>query len=717
MSEILKTLADKLNINTEYDYFCGGTNNHCVVDDDLLRYLIEDFGYAAKTDDDIRKSIERIDKRRWQRVMEAIYVFDQEHRFFDVVLKEEEFLGDIIVYAIKEGQKKKQILEVLFEETERRHEGRSTYVKLKAEIVNELDIGYYDLVVETNKQEYHTQLAVAPMMCYELQTDDKMKLFGFAVQLYSLRSRHNWGVGDFSDLGLFVEKAAQSGGDVIGLNPLNVLLHDYPENASPYASISRLFLNPIYIDVEQVPLYEKTDKDEKAVAKAKAEENINYTVVYNAKIKALRKIFARLEKSDDSSYKKAFEKFKAADEGDLQRLAVFQAICEERCKRGGILSVKEERELSSAIGAGVEKFALAHKKEIEFFKFLQFEADRQLQSVSKKIKNSGMKIGLYRDLPVGVSKNSAEFWTDRYLYIQKSGAGAPPDMNFPTGQKWGLGAFNPVELKERGYKPFIKILRANMRYAGAIRIDHIMGLSRLFIIPDQGKEGTYIRYNVQDMMNILAIESEINHCAVVGECIGNVEAGYVESLLKRGVYLLGVLWNERKDGNGTMRMPEEYEKKYFASVGTHDMPPLKAWWYGREIDTLYRLGLFKETEMRNAYQWREHERRLLLNALDAAAVWPADKKRQGDYIYGEGYPEGIEEAVHAFMAKTDSEVFLLQPEDIFQSEKIQNLPGTDVDQYPNWRTKQVFDLEDMTDSDIYQRHIQTVKKWRNESNQ
>ncbi len=716
MSEILKVLADKLNINTSYDYFCNGKNQHCEVRDDLLRYLIEDFGYAAKTDEDIRKSIERIDKRRWQRVMEAIYVFDQKHQEFDIVFKEEEFLGDIVVYAVKEGQKKKQILQVMFEETERRKEGRSTYVKLKAEITDELDIGYYDLTVETNGGEYHAQLAVAPMTCHTLNIKDKEKLFGFAIQLYSLKSRHNWGIGDFSDLALFIEKTAKDGGDVIGLNPLNVLLHDYPENASPYASISRLFLNPIYIDVEQVPLYEKSDKDEKAVTQAKTKENIDYTAVYNAKIKALRKIFARLSKMKDETYKKAFDKFKAADDGDLHRLAVFQTICEERCKNGGRLSVKEEKDLSSALGAGVEKFALAHKEEIDFFKFLQFEADRQLQLVLKKIKNSGMKIGLYRDLPVGVSKDSAEFWTDRYLYIQKSGAGAPPDMNFPTGQKWGLGAFNPTELKERGYKPFIKILRANMRYAGAIRIDHIMGLSRLFIIPDQGKEGAYIRYNVQDMMNILALESVLNKCAVVGECIGNVEGGYTESLLQRGIYLLGVLWNERKDVSGEMKKPEEYERKYFASVGTHDMPPLKAWWFGREIATLHQLGLFKDAEMRNAYQGREHERRLLLDALDQEKVWPADKCRKGDYIYGEGYPEGIEEAVHAYMAKTNSEVLLLQPEDIFQAEKLQNLPGTDVEQYPNWRTKQNFDLEEMTDSKAYQRHIKIVKKWRHGTN-
>jgi 4-alpha-glucanotransferase len=239
-----------------------------------------------------------------------------------------------------------------------------------------------------------------------------------------------------------------------------------------------------------------------------------------------------------------------------------------------------------------------------------------------------------------------------------------------------------------------------------------MGLSRLFVIPDNGVEGTYIRYNEEDMMNILALESHLNECAVVGECIGNVEAGYIEKLLERNIYLLGVLWSERKDDNGTMKEPQEYEEKYFASVGTHDMPPLKAWWFGTEIATMNKLGLYTEEETQKAYHWREHERRLLLEALDRAGVWPQDKLRKGDYIYGENYPEGLEEAVHSYMAKTNSEVFMLMPEDIFQSEKIQNLPGTDIDKYPNWRSKQVFDIENMADSEAFKRNIRLVQQIR-----
>ena len=712
MSELLHQLAESLNISTQYSYFANGKKVDCVASDKLLISLIEDMGYAAKSKEDILKSLDRIAKRRWQQAMEAVYVNQIDDLQFDIILRKDEADNDIKVFLAKEGQQTFKVVHAQWKKEEERKEGRNIYVKLNAKISDDIEPQYYVLKVQTSRNEYRAQFVVAPKQCYLLDKKGKQKLFGFAVQLYSLKSKRNWGVGDFSDLSAMVDITADNGGDVIGLNPLNVLLNDYPEAASPYASISRLFLNPIYIDVEKVPLFEKQDKDEKAVREAKNSENIDYTKVYQAKIKALHAIFTRLQKDKESKYALSFEKFKSNNTKELNKLAVFQAICHERFKAGGKLSAKEETELSSAMGSGVEKFVSLYQNEIDFFKFLQFEADRQLNLVFEKIKKKGLAIGLYRDMPVGVSKDSAEVWSDKYLYVQSSGAGAPPDSYFPTGQKWGLGAFQPIELKERGYKPFINILRACMRYAGAVRIDHIMGLSRLFIIPDDGDEGTYIRYNAQDMMNILALESYLNKCVVVGECIGNVEAGYPESLLKRGIYLLGVLWSERKDDNGTMKMPDEYEEKYFASVGTHDMPPLKAWWFGREIATMRRLGLYTEEEMVSAYHWREYERRLLLEALDKENSWPQDKLRHGDYLYGENYPEGIDEAVHAYMSKTKSEVLLLMPEDIFQSEKIQNLPGTDIDKFPNWRAKQVIDIEDISKNEAFHRHMSIVKKYR-----
>ncbi len=708
MSELLYKLAEKLGISTSFTYVVKSLSTN-YVSEDLLRFFINSMGYKAGNDEEIQHSLDRIEKSRWLKTLEPIYVVQQDNVFFDIVLSNKYSSNDLQVFYAPEGSNSFSLLDVMVSERQSWQNATTLYTNYLITVKNKLDFGYYDIKIKIDSKEYVTKLAVAPRHCYHLDKKGKNKLFGFTVQLYSLKSRRNWGVGDFTDLINMVDLVADSGGDVIGLNPLNVLLHDYPENASPYASISRLFLNPIYIDVEKVPFYEDADKNLDVVNNARNRDIIDYTAVYNAKIQALQKIYDRLMTHPQDSYYKEFQKFKKINAEELNKLAVYQSIYHQRAITGdwGKYNPMLDSSVNSAIGKFVEEFS----DEIDFFKFLQFEADRQLNLVEKKIKERNLIIGLYRDLPVGVSKDSVEVWGDKYLYMQESGAGAPPDSNFPTGQKWGLGAFNPFELKERCYKPFIQILRANMRYAGAIRIDHVMGLSRLFLIPDQGKDGTYLAYNVQDMLNIVALESCLNKCVVVGECIGNVAEGFVNLLKERNMYSLGVFKECRKN-DGDFCAPDEYEEKYFASAGTHDMPPLKAWWFGSELSLMRDLKMVSQEDTYNNFKWREHERWLLLNAMDREGVWPQDKPRKGDYLFGEGYPEGIEEAVHSYMAKTKSEVLLLQPEDIFQSMKIQNLPGTDVDKYPNWRTKLPVDIEDMAASEAYQRNLKAVKKWR-----
>ncbi|MBR5599532.1 MAG: 4-alpha-glucanotransferase [Alphaproteobacteria bacterium] len=706
MSELLKELASKLNIATNFTY--AGGSKEAVVSDEVLKFFIESFGYKASNNGDIVKSLERVAKLRWQRAMEACYIVNEDDKKFSLVINEEEENGDIEVLVSVEGRNEYVDVYTEFEEVDR----RKGYVLFEGNIISDLGIGYYDLKVVTNKQEYKAMLAVAPKRCYELDKKGKEKLFGFSVQLYSLKSKRNWGIGDFSDLENFISMAGRVGGDVIGLNPLSVLNNDYPESASPYNSVSRLFLNPIYIDIEKVPYYEECwDKSFDVIASAKGKEKISYAEIYGAKVKALKNIFDRVKKDTNSWYYKDFEVFKKNEGVELYRLAVFTAIRHERFLRNENVSSEWKKTFYNVLNPEVEKFANERSEEIEFYMFMQFEADRQLKAVKNKIDESNMAIGLYRDLPVGVSRDSAEVWGDNYLYMQECGAGAPPDNYFPTGQKWGLGAFNPYELKERCYKPFIRILRANMKYAGALRVDHVMGLSRLYIIPDKLENGTYIRYNEKDMLNILALESHLNKCMVAGECIGNVESGFEDMLEEKNIYRLGVLWSERYSDGLTLKKPEEYAKKYFASVGTHDMPPLKAWWFGREIQIMKDLGLFSDENARNAYSWREEERRNILKGLDMENIWPDDRRRCQDYIYGENYPEGIEEAVNAYMAKSNSEVFMLQLEDMFHQTELQNLPGTDME-HPNWRTRVPVDMENMECDIGWIRNIATVKKYR-----
>jgi 4-alpha-glucanotransferase len=410
----------------------------------------------------------------------------------------------------------------------------------------------------------------------------------------------------------------------------------------------------------------------------------------------------------------AFQKYCDKKGADLEKLAIFQSLYDDKSRThwGGWRAWEEEFRNPSSLA--VRNYAKDNEHKINFFKYMQFEAERQFDSVYDLIEKSGLAIGLYRDLAVGVGRDSAELWSDDDLFIEDAGAGAPPDSFFPQGQKWGLGAFNPYVLKDRAYHPFIKVLRANMKNSGALRIDHVMSLMRLYVIPEGDDYGSYIMYNFEDMLNIVVIESHLNKCMVVGESIGNVPEGFLDKIREKNIYALSVLWAERWDaGWGNFKSPQDYPEHAYVSVGTHDMTPLRMWWFGYDIALHRELGLISnDDDMSNAYKRREVDRWKLLSAMDSNSVWPRDNMRQNNYIYGEAYPEGIEEAVHRFMSRAGSEVFLAELENILHVDKLQNLPGVDRDKYPNWRMKLPVPLEKLEYDVAYVRNINAIKSER-----
>ena len=691
--------------------FSDAAQNHktYTVDDETLVKMINYLGFPLKDKSESERLLQKINDRRWQYVLEPIYVVRGGRKIFDAVIKADK-ADSLRLYISQNGRP----IEVNYtwQIVEYKQIGRHQYARLELEITSELAPQYYDIEVECENTVSHSVLAITPDKCYVPEVLQHQKLWGFAIQLYALTSGRNWGVGDFTDLKSFALMCAEVGADVIGVNPLNVLFHDYPENASPYSSISRLFLNPIYIDVEKVAGYKPEYVDAKMLQQARASKDINYTIVYNLKIKALQKIFADFAAQPRNSEYQKFAKYCRNAGVDLDNLATYQALYSEYKDKvyGGWQAWPKE--LQNPLSPAVAEFKKSHQREILFFKFLQYTADEQLQNVYQTIEESGITIGLYRDLPVGLCKDSAELWAGSDLFIKDCGAGAPPDVFFPTGQKWCLGAFNPYRLKEAAYRPFIKILRAAMEGAGALRIDHVMSLMRLYIIPDKSDDGTYVYYDFDDMLGIVALESYLNKCMVVGESIGNVPDGFIDKIHERGIYSLSVLWAERWNGGGDFKAPYDFPQSAFCSIGTHDMAPLKMRWFGYDIETMYELKMLDTTERQNQYKGREDERKRLLGALDWAKVWPTDKPRQGDCLFGEGYPNGIMEATEAYAAASNSAVYLAQLEDIFGVEVLQNLPGTDRDKHPNWRRKLPVKIEDYATDENFIRAIAVIKKYR-----
>ncbi len=700
-------LLEKLGIAKRF-YDAAQNHKEYVADDATLLKMVNYLGFPLRRIEDSAILLQKLNNRRWQYALEPIYVVRQNAVRVDVVVAAA--AGDDLQLCLNCGE---QILAVEYRQSiiEEKNIGHTLYRRWQIEIVTPLAPQYYTLEVSTAKHSWQTVVAVTPDKCYISPALSQRKLWGFAIQLYSLRSARNWGVGDFTDLQNLARLAARYGADVIGVNPLNVLFHDFPENASPYSSISRLFLNPIYIDVEKVAGYrpEMLHGKQEILQQLRQSPDIDYTGVYNLKIAILRQIFAQMHTAKNSKEYRKFAAFCRTQGADLHQLATYQAIYSRYCHQvyGGWQAWPAE--LRNAGSPAVQKFAVQAAEDVEFFKYLQYVAFEQLQDTAAVIKEVGMTIGLYRDLPVGLCKDSLELWASGDLFIKDCGAGAPPDIFFPSGQKWCLGAFNPYVLQANRYLPFIKILRAAMDKAGALRIDHVMSLMRLYIIPDNAEEGTYIYYNFDDMLGLVALESHLNHCMIVGESIGNVPDGFVEKLHDRGVYSLSVLWAERW-GDGTFKSPHDFPRTAFCSVGTHDMAPLKMRWFGYDIELMYKLKMLDASERTNQYKGRENERLQLLRALDAAGVWPEDKPRQGDCLYGEGYPQGIMEAVERFVSSGNCDVYLAQLEDIFGVTVLQNLPGTDRDKHPNWRRKLPINLEDYTANDDFIRAMAALKR-------
>ena len=715
MNGKLKNLADKLGILTEY-YDAGQNRKKYEISDEVVKFFVEKLGYDASTDEAIEKSLARFENRRWQETLEPVYVVEQNNVCIDVVLPENEIDALAGITAVSRQNPKTYHLETSVAGTEQKHIGHTSFARRFLTVSTPLEIGYYDLTLVVAGRSYHSVLAVAPEKCYTNEALENSRLWGYALQLYSLKSRRNWGVGDFTDLKNFVDFCASEGGDVIGLNPLNILEHNFPENASPYFSVSRLFLNPVYIDIENVPECRPGDIDEvrDRLSEFRNAELIQYEQIYPLKIKFMERFYERFKADKNTSRHKEFDDFCAREGAELNKLAVFLTLYEERCHTvwGGWRAWEEQYRNPS--NPAVKAYAESHADRVGFYKFLQFEAFRQFDAAAEEVSRRGLKIGFYRDLAVGVGQDSAESWSDPDVFIADAGAGAPPDAFFPGGQKWGLGAFNPFVLKAKAYEPLIKILRANMRSTGALRIDHVMSLMRLYVIPNSKPLGTYIMYNFADMLNIVAIESHLNRCVVAGESMGNVPDGFLDALEKKNIYSLSVLWAERAVGwGGDFNQPETYPVKAFTSVGTHDMAPLRMWWFGYDIADMRQAGIIPNDEvMKNNYHEREQDRWKLLKALDASGLWPQDRCRQSNYIYGESYPEGMAEAVNAFVASCPSKVFLTELENILEVEKRQNLPGVDRDKHPNWRRKLPVDLEDFSDNEMIKRNLAAIKRVR-----
>jgi 4-alpha-glucanotransferase len=502
-------------------------------------------------------------------------------------------------------------------------------------------------------------LIVAPAQAFGGDFD---RCWLMAVQLYGVRSARNWGMGDFTDLEGLVALAAQLGADGVGLNPLHVLFDDRPGDCSPYSPNSRLFLNALYIDVEKLAGTASADSAVE-IARLRASDMVDYTAVAKLKWRALRSAFDAFKARPDKKLQQAFDRFRAERAPLLSRFACFETL---RHKFEGPWWEwpDEWREPDEAKCSGLRKGPDA--KEIEFVEFVQWTADRQLAACKDLAAKLGMKVGLYLDVAVGVQSDGFDAWNEQAAISRHLAVGAPPDALNTAGQNWGLAGFNAAGLEIQSFEPFRDMLRASMRHAGAIRLDHVLGLKRLYLVPHgfAADNGVYVQMPFEALLAATAQESMKHRCVVIGEDLGTVPEGFREQMAEWGIWSYQVMMFERDD-RGAFRGVDHYSANALVTFNTHDLSTYAGWRSFGDLALKRSLGI-DPGESDNA---RWHALAMLNDVLHHHHI-------TGHDLY----------AVANFLARTRSRLLTISLEDLLGLFDQPNIPGT-VNEHPNWRRR------------------------------
>ncbi|AUJ83402.1 4-alpha-glucanotransferase [Enterobacter cancerogenus] len=600
------------------------------------------------------------------------------------------------------------------------HTGHATGGK-RFTLPAKLPEGYHTLTLTQNAKPFACRVIVAPKRCYEPQAlVEGKKLWGACVQLYTLRSDSNWGIGDFGDLKKMLSSVGERGGAFIGLNPIHALYPANPESASPYSPSSRRWLNVIYIDVnalddfknsKEAQAWWRLETTQQMLKQARDAEWVDYSAVTSLKMAALRLAWKGFAKRDDE-HMAAFRQFVDREGESLYWQAAFDAlhayqVKEDEMRWGWPVWPKAYQRVDTP---EVKAFCKKYADEVDFYLWLQWLAYSQFAACWQVSQGYNMPIGLYRDLAVGVAEGGAETWCDRELYCLKASVGAPPDILGPLGQNWGLPPMDPHVMAARAYQPFIDLLRANMQNCGALRIDHVMSVLRLWWIPygETADHGAYVQYPVDDLLSILALESKRHQCMVIGEDLGTVPVEIVSKLRDSGVYSYKVLYFE-SDHEKTFRAPKAYPEQSMAVATTHDLPTLRGYWESGDLTLGKTLGLYPdEVVLRGLYQDRELAKQGLLDALHKHGCLP---KRAGHKASLMAMTSTLNRGLQRYIADSNSALLGLQPEDWIDMAEPVNIPGTSY-QYKNWRRKLSVGLEAMFTDDGVNRLIKDLDKRR-----
>ena len=532
-------------------------------------------------------------------------------------------------------------------------------------VPGDLPLGYHRLHASSDDSRVTGALIVTPAWLGLPDGADAGRSWGFAAQLYSVRSRASWGVGDLADLGTVATWSAGLGADYVLVNPLHAAEPLPPLEPSPYLPSTRRFFNPLYLRVEDIPEYAAIAPVTDGPRGLGAGEAIDRDASWAAKRAALLQVHrVPLVPARQAAY----DAFREREGEALRQFATWSVLAEDH----GNDAREWPEELHDADGAAVAAYAEANADRIDFTTWLQWVVDEQLAGAQAAAVDAGMRLGTMHDLAVGVHPGGADAWRLRDVYAGGVRVGAPPDPYNQLGQNWSQPPWRPDRLAELAYAPFRELIGAVLRHAGGVRVDHIIGLFRLWWIPEDhtADQGTYVHYDHRALVGVLALEAQRAGAVVVGEDLGVVAPEARDYLRSRGILGTSILWFER-DGGGPLPA-ERWREWCLASVTTHDLPPSAGYLAGDHVRLQHRLGLLQgdlDEELAAAAAERE--------------TWLAEVRRRTGLTEGAEVDETVL-ALHRYLALTPARMLCVALTDAVGDRRTQNQPGT-VDEYPNWR--------------------------------
>ena len=682
---------------------------HHATTPEAQQVILGALGIDAADEERLRQSLAARERREWERVLPASVVARLGAVELPVSIPADR-AGDGARVEIRREDGASEEHEIRLggfaEEKRLGIEGRE-WVRKTVRVPVELPLGYHEITFRSGSESATTRYIVTPERAWsEPSLENGGKAAGVCVSLYGVRSERNWGCGDFRDLAEvteWVSKDLRAG--FVGLNPLHAIHNRRPFNTSPYLPNCIFYQNFIYLDIEGMEDWAgcrraRVLRDSAAVAGEIAELRrtglVEYERVAALKLRFLKLLFVNFlrERRKGSARAEEFVSFLKREGGLLTDFATYCALDEHLHRVNPDLW--HWRQWPDAYqnphSEETRAFQKKHWRRVMFYEYLQWQIDRQLTAAQSQARER-LPIGLYHDLALATDQFGSDLWAHREFFVTGCRVGSPPDDFAPKGQDWGFPPPNSDRHREDGYRLYAESIRKNCRHGGALRIDHVMRLFRLYWIPagSDATEGAYVRERSDDLVRILALESVRNRVMVVGEDLGTVEPEIREKLAGFGILSYRLFYFE-KNGTGEFRKDSEYPRQALVSSTTHDLPTLAGFWTSADVEARRTAGMLDEHGFGEQVAQRQLEKQKMLDVLFAVGLMPGHLPRQAS-----AYPEltgELHNAIIGFLARTPSQLLAINQEDLTKERFQQNLPGTTW-QYPNWARKMRFTVEEL----------------------